>query len=135
LPFLRQIPLCRNWHYQAVERFAALSHLNDVGPGAVIFPENQFNQDFFVIFENRAEVSRNSKRLAVINAGDFFGEIGLLQNSPSTAQVSGQEGTRCLIIDRSEFLRFVTHNYTVALELERVSSKRLGHPIFPLKKR
>ncbi|MDB6126605.1 MAG: hypothetical protein JWM35_501, partial [Verrucomicrobia bacterium] len=29
---------------------------------------------------------------------------------------------------------FVTHNYTVALELERVSSKRLGHPIFPLRK-
>ncbi|MDQ5978097.1 MAG: Cyclic nucleotide-binding protein [Verrucomicrobiota bacterium] len=29
-------------------------------------------------------------------------------------------------------MRFVTHNFTVALELERVSSKRLGHPIFPL---
>ncbi|MDB6168796.1 MAG: hypothetical protein JWM88_1660 [Verrucomicrobia bacterium] len=134
LPFLRQIPLCRNWHFQAVERFAALSHLNDIPSGGVIFPENQFNQDFFVIFENRAEVSRNARRVAVINAGDFFGEIGLLQNSPSTAQVSGLEATRCLSIDRSEFLRFVTHNYTVALELERVSSKRLGYPIFPLRK-
>jgi hypothetical protein len=30
-------------------------------------------------------------------------------------------------------MRFVTHNYTVALELERVSSKRLGRPIFPLR--
>jgi hypothetical protein len=29
-------------------------------------------------------------------------------------------------------MRFVTHNHTVALELERVSSERLGHPIFPL---
>ncbi|MDB6126155.1 MAG: hypothetical protein JWM35_51 [Verrucomicrobia bacterium] len=134
LPFLRQISLCRNWHFQAVERFAALSALNDISEGSVIFPENQFNQDFFVIFENHAEVSRHAKRVAVIGAGDFFGEIGLLQNSPSTAQVSAQDNTRVLSIDRSEFLRFVTHNYTVALELERVSSKRLGHPIFPLRK-
>jgi hypothetical protein len=30
-------------------------------------------------------------------------------------------------------VRFVTHNYAVALELERVSSKRLGRPIFPVR--
>jgi len=134
LPFLRTIILCRNWHFQAVERFAALSNLSDVEAGSVIFPENQFNQDFFVIFENEAEVTRAGKRVATIHAGDFFGEIGLLQNSPSTAQVSSRQACRCLSIDRLEFLRFVTHNYTVALELERVSSQRLGHPIFPLKK-
>jgi hypothetical protein len=135
IPFLRQTTLCQNWHFQAVERFAALSKLTEVPTEGVIFPEDQVIQDFSIILENRAEVTRNQKRVAVINAGDFIGEIGLLQNSPSTAQVSGLEGTRCLNIDRNEFLRFVTHNYTVALELERVSSKRLGYPIFPYRKR
>ena len=72
--------------------------------------------------------------LAVIHAGDFFGEIGLLQNSAANAQVAARQDMRCLGISRVEFLRFVTHNHTVALELERVSSKRLGRPIFPLKK-
>ena len=134
LPFLRQISLCQNWHFQAVERFAALSTITDVAAGSVIFPENQFNQDFFVIFENAAQVTRRGQHVATIQAGDFFGEIGLLQNSPATAQVSAQQEARCLSIDRLEFLRFVTHNHSVALELERVSSKRLGHPIFPLQK-
>ena len=134
LPFLRRISLCQNWHVQAVERFAHLSTITDFPDGGVIFPEDQFNQEFFIIFERDALVSRNTRRVAVIHAGDFFGEIGLLQNSTSNARVSAKQGTRCLSISRVEFLRFVTHNYTVALELERVSSKRLGRPIFPLEK-
>jgi CRP-like cAMP-binding protein len=134
LPFLRRISLCQNWHFQAIERFAHLSTITDYTAGSVIFPENEFNEYFFIIFEKDALVTRNSKRLAIIHAGDFFGEIGLLQNSASSAQVSAKEDMRCLSISRVEFLRFVTHNHTVALELERVSSKRLGRPIFPLKK-
>jgi CRP-like cAMP-binding protein len=134
LPFLRRIPLCQNWHFQAIERFAHLSTITDYASGSIIFPENEFNEYFFIIFEKDALVTRNGKRLAVIHAGDFFGEIGLLQNSASSAQVSAKEDMRCLSISRVEFLRFVTHNHTVALELERVSSKRLGRPIFPLKK-
>ncbi len=134
LPFLRRISLCKNWHIQAIERFAHLSTITDFADGGVIFPEDQFNQEFFIIFERDALVSRNTRRVAVIHAGDFFGEIGLLQNSTSNARVSAKQATRCLSISRVEFLRFVTHNYTVALELERVSSKRLGRPIFPLEK-
>ena len=134
LPFLRRISLCQNWHFQAIERFAALSAILDVPAGNVIFHENQFTQDFFVIFEHEAEVSHRGQRIATIHSGDFFGEIGLLQNSPATAQVSAKRDARCLSINRLEFLRFVTHNYSVALELERVSSKRLGRPIFPLNK-
>ncbi len=134
LPFLRRISLCQNWHFQAIERFAHLSSITDYTSGSVIFPENEFNENFFIIFEQDATVTRNGRRLAVIHAGDFFGEIGLLQNSASNAQVSAKQDMRCLSISRVEFLRFVTHNHTVALELERVSSKRLGRPIFPLKK-
>jgi CRP-like cAMP-binding protein len=78
-------------------------------------------------------VSRERRLLSTIHAGEFFGEIGLMQNSSSNATVAAHNGTRCLSIPRNELLRFVTHNYTVALELERVSSKRLGRPIFPLR--
>jgi CRP-like cAMP-binding protein len=134
LPFLRQIALCQNWHFQAVERFAALANIVEYSAGSVIFSENQFNQEFYVLCENGAVVSHNGRKVGVIHAGDFFGEIGLLQNSSSTAQVSVSQDTRCLSIDRTEFMRFVTHNYTVALELERVGCQRLGYPIFPLKR-
>lgn len=132
LPFLRRIGLCRNWHHQAIERFAQLSRITECSGDGVIVQEGEFNQHFYIIFEQDAIVARGGKRVAIIQAGEFFGEIGLLQNSGSTAGVTARHGTRCLCIPRQDFLRFVTHNHTVALELENVSSSRLGRPIFPL---
>lgn len=132
LPFLRRIPLCRTWHPQAIERFAQLSILSDYGANGIILHQGEVNHHFFIIFEREALVTRNEKRMATISAGEFFGEIGLLQNSTATAGISARQETRCLSISRKDFLRFVTHNHMVALELERVSSKRLGRPIFPL---
>jgi CRP-like cAMP-binding protein len=132
LPFLWRIPLCRSWHHQAIERFAQLSRIMECGGNGVIVTEGEFNQYFYIIFEQDAVVSRGGKRVATIHAGEFFGEISLLQNSSSTAGITARHGTRCLCIPRQDFLRFVTHNHTVALELERVSSSRLGRPIFPL---
>jgi len=132
LPFLRQISLCYNWHAQAINRFARLSTIADFSHGEVIMREGDNVEDFFVIFQGAAKVTRHGRSVGTIRPKGFFGEIGLLQNSASSATVTAYHGTRCLRIQRAELLRFVTHNYTVALELERVSSKRLGRPIFPL---
>jgi CRP-like cAMP-binding protein len=132
MPFLRRISLCQNWHLQAIERFARLSIITDYPVGGSIFIEGQSVQDFFIIFQGDARVTRKSRRLALIHAGGFFGEIGLMQNSTPNATITAHRATRCLSITRQEFLRFVTHNHTVALELEQVSSERLGRPLFPL---
>lgn len=133
LPFLRSSSLCANWHVQAVERFAVLSTVVDCPDDYIIFNEGMFVDRFFIIFEGAAIVTREHKKLAILQAGEFFGEIGLLQNSTASATITAMKGTRCLAIVRKEFLRFVTHNFSVALELERVSSRRLRRPIFPLR--
>ena len=132
LPFLARISLCQNWHLQAVQRFAELSRVADYAEDEVILQRGFFSDSFYIIFEGQARIMSDGKVRGVIKAGNFFGEIGLLQNSNTTAQVSAGPGTRCLCIPRREFLRFVAHNYTVALKLESVSSERLGRPIFPL---
>lgn len=133
LPFLRSISVCQNWHLQATERFALLSSIVDYPDDHLIFNEGMFVDRFFIILEGAAVVSKARKNIATIGAGQFFGEIGLLQNSSASATITAKKNTRCLAIVRKEFLRFVTHNFTVALELERVSSKRLKRPIFPLR--
>ena len=59
--------------------------------------------------------------------------VGNEKGGAGKSTIAVHRATRCLSISRLEFLRFVTHNHTVALELERVSSERLGRPLFPLK--
>lgn len=132
LPFLSRITLCANWHIQAVQRCAELSRIVNYKESEVILQNGFYSDSFFILLEGEARIISRGKVTGVIHGGDFFGEIGLLQNSNATSQVMAGAGTRCLCIPRREFLRFVAHNYTVALELERVSSERLGQPIFPL---
>jgi len=132
LPFLARIKLCENWHSQAIQRCAELARIVNYKENDVILQNGFYSDSFFIMFEGEAKISSRGKVRGTIRGGDFFGEIGLLQNSNTTAQVTAGPGTRCLCIPRREFLRFVAHNYTVALELERVSSLRLGYPIFPL---
>src|SRR5690606_19301503 len=113
-------------------RCAELSRIVNYNDGEVILQNGYYSDSFFIMFEGEAKISSRGQVRGYIHGGDFFGEIGLLQNSNATAQVTASGLTRCLCIPRREFLRFVAHNHTVALELERVSSARLGHPIFPL---
>jgi CRP-like cAMP-binding protein len=55
-----------------------------------------------------------------------------LQNSAASLDVIATRPTRLLCVQRTDFLRFVTHNHRVALSLEQIASRRLGRPIFPL---
>ena len=132
LPFLARLDLCRHWQAQSVQRFAELTRVANFEEGDVILQQGFFSDSFFIVFEGQARIMIKGRQVGAIQAGDFFGEIGLLQNSSTVAQVVAGPRTRCLCIPRQEFLRFVAHNHAVALKLERVSSQRLGRPIFPL---
>lgn len=129
LPFLARISLCQNWHMQAVQRFAELSTIKDYRNNEVMLQEGVFSENFFILMEGEARITKRGKLRGRMYRGNFFGEIGLLQNSRAMAQVTSGESARILCIQRREFLRFVAHNYSVALELERVSSKRLGKSV------
>jgi CRP-like cAMP-binding protein len=132
VPFLRQNHLCRNWHPQAINRFAGISRLVTYTAGSDVLIEKHDSQGLFFIYEGQAEVTRQKRRLSRLGIGGFIGEIGLLQNSASTATVVADGPLSCLAIDKTVFFRFLTQNYDVGLEVERLSSQRLGRPVFPL---
>lgn len=134
-PFLRQLRFCQNWHPQAIMRFAQLSTLVNCNAGDQLISERQDTANLFIVYEGTMLVRQRKRARARLRRGSFFGEIALLQNSAATSDVVADAQSRCLAIDREQFLRFMTHNYSVGLQVERISTQRLGHPIFPLRGR
>ncbi|HWZ93665.1 MAG TPA: cyclic nucleotide-binding domain-containing protein [Opitutaceae bacterium] len=132
VPFLARLSLCAHWGPQAIARFAQLSQMVKYHKGDVVLRENDDVQAFYIVYEGSVRAMHGSKRLSKIRRGGFFGEISLLQNGAASASLVANEETLCLALSKADFLRFVRHNYYVALTLERISSKRLGRPIFPL---
>lgn len=131
--FLQRLRVCAHWDLPAVARFSRLAQIAAYRDGEAIVREGDDTRWFYIVYEGVAQVRRGGRLLSRLKAGDFFGEISLLQNSAAVADVVAQGPVRCLQIDRGGFLRFMTHNHHVALALERISSARLGHPVFPLR--
>jgi len=133
VPFLRGISFCRNWHPQAIARFANLASIVTFNENQVIVSQKQDTQQFYVVYEGQVAVKRGNRIRARLRPGAYFGEVSILQNSSAMMDIISRQPSRCLMISKTDFLRFVTHNPFVSLQLEHISSKRLGRPIFPLK--
>jgi len=50
--------------------------------GAVILQEGDLSTDFFILLEGRVEIERSGSPVAVILAGDVFGESGAVDPGP-----------------------------------------------------
>ena len=132
--FLERLKLCKNWHPQALQKFAALSSITNVVPQQIIIHKDKDSQFFYIVYEGSFDVINGGKKLATLNIGDFIGELGLLRNSVSSANVVARETSKCLSLHKQEFLNFLGEDFFIGLQFERISSKRLGHPIFPMSK-
>ncbi len=128
----RASAVCAEWRPAAVARFTELASTATHAAGGKIVSRGQESGNLYVLYEGRARALHGRKAIGRIDPGDVFGEISLLQTSAATADVESNEDTRCLVVNRVEFIRFMSRNQHVALQMERLCSQRLGRPVFPL---
>jgi CRP-like cAMP-binding protein len=133
--FLRRSSLCSEWRATSVARFSELAVLSQKCPAGAVVRNGQPVRSLYVMYEGRAKALRDGKEVGEIDTGEFFGELSLLQMSAATADVETSEGGRFLTVDRLDFIKFLSRNYNVALQMERLCSRRLGRPLFPLDQR
>lgn len=101
-------------------------------PGALIIRQGDPADDFFIMKSGTAEVFREApgaepKRLAVLQEGQFFGEIGLLHGVRRTATVraAAAEPVETYVIDRDRFAELVTERDLTSKELATVIRRRM----------
>tara|TARA_X000001036_G_scaffold261932_1_gene243472 strand:+ start:366 stop:1049 length:684 start_codon:yes stop_codon:yes gene_type:complete len=98
--------------------------------GNLIFLEESEGKNLFFVVEGSVKVTRLSKDgreviLAMLNAGDFFGEMSLLDGEARSANVIALEETEVLSLNRDDFL-VVLHDYPkIAIQLLKEMTSRL----------
>ena len=73
----------------------------EVPAGTVLCRQGTRGQEFFVIVDGEATVTRGNKAVATIGSGDFFGEIALLEHVVRTATVTARDTAALLRRQRS----------------------------------
>ncbi len=98
--------------------------------GNYIFLEDSEGEQCFFVGEGSVKVTRLSKDgreviLAMLNAGDFFGEMSLLDGESRSANVIALEKTEVLTLNRDDFL-VVLHDYPqISIQLLKEMAGRL----------
>ncbi len=99
-------------------------------PGKFVFLEASEGEQCFFVVQGSVKVTRLSKDgreviLAMLNEGEFFGEMALLDGESRSANVIALEETEVLTLNREDFL-VVLHDYPqIAIQLLKEMAHRL----------
>jgi CRP-like cAMP-binding protein len=122
---LKRAPLFEGLARKELVELARLSEDVEVPAGKVLCKEGDVGQEFFVIVEGEVDVTRKGKRLATRSAGEFFGEIALLEQTPRMATVTAKTPVRFFVLTRAGFRRLIKQNPSVESKILRVLARRV----------
>ena len=126
---LKRVPLLRDIPPEDLERIAHLSHEETVEPETNIVEIGDPGDALYLIVEGSAEVlypGRSSDFvLATLKAGDFFGEMALLNGQPRSATVRAKDPVRALVLEKDEFHHMMMESPAVAVKLLELMSTRI----------
>lgn len=91
--------------------------LRSYAPGEILFHEGDVGRALFILESGHVEVARaaadgGARHLAVLNPGDYFGEMSLLDDRPRTATAAAMEPVRVHLLykaDLEKLVRTVPH--------------------------
>lgn len=108
----------------AFERFAKVYE-----PGKVIISEFEPGDTFYLIQSGSVQlikcVNGHKKNLDILKAGEFFGEMAILDNSPRSATCMAKTQVKCLEFSKENFETLITGNSMLALKLLKLFCKRI----------
>ena len=84
----------------------------------------------YIVISGRLKVMMSDKEgreviLAILNQGDFFGEMGLIDQAPRSANVVAIEPCELLTITRADFTKCLQKNFELTMNVIRGLVKRL----------
>lgn len=102
---------------------SSLSKERKLAPGEVIFRDGEAGEEMFVVLEGKVMISKfipgaGEEALAFLERGDYFGEMGLIDNKPRSADAKADASGAVVLVIPREVLEGI-------LDIKKMSSLRL----------
>jgi len=125
---LKSIPIFKNLTDKDFERIEELIHEVVFPADHVLFRQGDPSDAFYIIKKGAVRIVRHeggeTKELAALGDGEFFGEIGVIQDSERTADVVLKAESTLLAIEKNEFQRFMAVNPAISMKIMSVMAGR-----------
>jgi hypothetical protein len=98
-------------------------------PGEVVFSEGDPGVEMFILQSGRVEIVKliggEDRRLAVLEKGDFFGEMAMLEELPRNATARALDHVSALVVSPATFDQMLHENPEIVVRMMRKLSSRL----------
>jgi CRP/FNR family transcriptional regulator, cyclic AMP receptor protein len=88
---------------EQLSQMARIAERLRIQAGEVILREGRLGRELFVILAGTATVTRADRVVNILNAGDYFGELGAIEAVPRSATVHATTDLDVLIVGPREF--------------------------------
>jgi CRP/FNR family transcriptional regulator, cyclic AMP receptor protein len=105
-----------------LQRIEALGQVEIHPAGALVFSEGSPGDKVYLILEGKVRISRTvpgigEEALAVLKAGDYFGEMALIDDFPRSADARVHEAARLFVISKEHLQDLLFIDRELAYEL------------------
>jgi CRP/FNR family cyclic AMP-dependent transcriptional regulator len=123
---LKNAPLFEGLSKKELTQLARVSEDMEIPAGTTLTKEGELGHEFFVIVEGDTQVKRKGRSLGTRGAGDFIGEIALVEQVPRTATVTAKTDLRVFVLTSKDFLHLLEENPQVERKVLRALAKRVA---------
>ena len=122
---IERIPFFEGLTTRDVEGIAAMFKERRFEAGETVTKEGAGGAAFFVVESGEAMVTLGGREIGRLAAGDYFGEVALIDDGARTATITATTDLVCQGLTYWEFRPLVQQNATIAWNLLRTLTRRL----------
>ena len=122
---LARVPLFKGLSKRDLEFLATRVDEVSLKAGQTVIREGQPTDAFFILVSGKVNVTRGGKPAAQLGPGDFFGEIGMLDQGPATATVVADGPVDAMVLSHAQFRDAIKSNDGLALQVIAAMAQRL----------
>lgn len=97
--------------------------------GEVIFDQGEEGQAIYIIAQGKVLICHQGEQdrpIAVLESGNFFGELALLDNAPRSAQACAAGNCTVFVLFRAEFMGLMQSHAAIASKIALQLARHLG---------
>jgi hypothetical protein len=125
MAFLRTVPIFEDMPGQELRRVAEILGGLEVPAGEVIFHKGDPGDALYIVRRGAVAIRDGAVELSVARAGDFFGELALLDNEARSADAVAAEDTTLARLPGADFRELMARRPQIQERVLRVVVRRL----------
>ena len=127
---LKSVPMFATFSADQLRALVAMTVRRSAPRGSAIMREGDPVDSLYIVISGRLKVMMGEADgketiLSIIGAGEFFGEMGLIDDNPRSASVVAIEPCELLAVGKRAFRKCLVENADLAMAVMRVLVRRL----------